>query len=114
MKTNPISIGPRFAALAFALTLTAGAFGVALTEKTATLEGTATCAKCGLHQGTTCQSLLHVTDREGKIQTYYLTSDLSHKAYFCGAKDKPVTVMGTVREKDGKHYLTPESISAKP
>ncbi len=80
--------------------------------KEVTLKGTLTCAKCDLHETTTCQNVLEV--KQGDTMTkYYLTDNKvstdNHPAV-CHAPMSDVTVTGTVAVKDGKNVLTATKI----
>jgi hypothetical protein len=77
-----------------------------------TLTGTAMCAKCALHESDTCQTLLEVKGADGKTERYYFTNKMDHDK-FCSGKTGNVTVTGTVSEKDGKKYITPENVTTK-
>jgi len=77
-----------------------------------TLTGTAMCAKCALHETDQCQTVLEVKTADGKVERYYLTTKMGHDK-FCSGKTEGVTVTGTVSEKDGKKYITPENITTK-
>lgn len=71
-------------------------------DKSVTLEGSATCAKCDLGKEKDCTSVLLV--KEGnKTTTYYLGGKADkewHKNICKGAKDVKMT--GTIGTKDGK------------
>jgi hypothetical protein len=77
-----------------------------------TLSGDVVCAKCMLHvEGLKeCQNVLLVT--EGPRETRYWLVDNDVNETFgdvCTAK-KPVSVTGTVEQKDGTQWLTPAAI----
>lgn len=81
-----------------------------------TLKGTMTCAKCGLHQSDTCQSVLQVKDGDATVTYYIADSDASkdtHEKVCKGAVDN-VTITGTVADKDGKKWITPTKIDGLP
>ena len=72
-------------------------------DKTVTLSGEAMCAKCMLHQGDKCQTVIETTAKNGKKMDYYVLDNSVSKAFHsdvCHATKK-VTVTGTVK-KDGK------------
>jgi hypothetical protein len=92
-------------------TLLVSATGLQAADKV-TLTGTAMCAMCTLHESDTCQTVLEVKGTDGKVVRYYFTNDMDH-AKFCHGKTEGVTVTGTVSEKDGKKYITPENITTK-
>lgn len=91
------------------LTLLVSATGLQAADKV-TLTGTAMCAKCVLHETDKCQTVLEVKGTDGKVVRYYFTTDMDHHK-FCSGKTEGVTVAGTVSEKDGKKYITPETVS---
>jgi hypothetical protein len=107
MNTTPVRSVVLVALLALLVSVT----GLQAADKV-TLTGTAMCAKCALHEGSECQTLLEVKTADGKLQRYYLTSKMDHDK-FCKGKTEGVTVTGTVSEKDGKKFITPENISTK-
>lgn len=83
-------------------------------DKTMTLEGTATCAKCDLELTEKCETVLQVKEGD-KTETYYITGALDkefHKKICKSAKDAKAT--GTVSEKDGKKMLEVTSIELTP
>jgi len=78
-----------------------------------TITGNMVCAKCTLHETTSCQNVVQVTDTDGKTVNYYLKqNDVSKAAHdpICGGSSEKVTVTGTVKEQDGKKTLTPSKI----
>ena len=79
--------------------------------KDVTVKGMAKCAKCALHEGDSCQTVIQ-TEKEGKKHTYYLASnDVAknfHKNVCQG--EKKVTATGTVKEVDGKKQFTVSKI----
>ena len=80
--------------------------------KEVTLKGTLTCAKCTLHEGTTCQSVLQVKDGD-KTTNYYLMDNTISKdshAAICRTSKEGVSVTGVVSEKDGKNWITASKI----
>ena len=85
--------------------------------KKVTISGEGMCAKCALHETTSCQSVV-IETKDGNKTTYYLVkNDVAKKAHqrdgFCRAtKDNPtkVKVTGTCVKKDDKLELTPETI----
>jgi hypothetical protein len=79
---------------------------------TVTLTGTAECTKCALHETDKCQTVLEVKNADGKTERYYFTSKKDHDK-FCKGKVENVTVTGTVSEKDGKKFITPETVTTK-
>ncbi len=82
-------------------------------SKEVTLKGTLTCAKCTLHEGATCQSVLQVKDGD-KTTNYYLMDNALSKdshAAVCRTSKDDVSVTGVVSEKDGTHWITPSKIA---
>jgi len=88
------------------------------TGKEVTMAGTATCAKCDLGTEKECTNVLQVKEGD-KTVTYYLTgkADMKWHKNICKTP-KPVTMTGTVTEKDGKKTLDVSKIdmteTAKP
>jgi len=107
MNTNPLK-SVVFLAVFTLLTSTTGL----LAADTVTLTGTAMCAKCALHESDKCQTLLEVKSDDGKVEKYYFTSKMDHDK-FCKGKTEGVTVTGTVSEKDGKKFITPQTVTTK-
>jgi hypothetical protein len=79
--------------------------------KEVTVSGKAMCAKCALHQGDECQTVIQ-TKEEGKTVTYYLTDNSVAKDFHENVckKSAQVTATGAVEEKDGKMMLTAKKI----
>jgi Family of unknown function (DUF6370) len=80
--------------------------------KVITITGNMVCAKCTLHETTSCQNVVQVT-KDGKTVNYYLVQNDASKAAhgaICGGDPEKVTVTGTVEEKDGKQLVTPTKI----
>ena len=78
-----------------------------------TITGNMVCAKCTLHETTSCQNVVQVTDTDGKTVNYYLKQNDTSKAAhdpICGGGSEKVTVTGTVEDKDGKKTMTPSKI----
>ena len=72
-----------------------------------TITGVGMCAKCVLHEGTACQTVIQVKEGD-KTVTYYLVDNAVSKNFHknvCTSKEQ-VKAMGTVQEKDGKMLLT--------
>ena len=75
------------------------------------IKGKALCAKCELHEAPKCQTVIKTEDG-----TLYYTKDNDvakefHKT-ICQAPAK-VVAKGTVKEKDGKKYITLTKIDAE-
>ncbi len=82
----------------------------ALVAEDRTLNGTGLCPKCSLKEGSKCSNAL-IVNENGKDVTYYLTSKMKHKEFFCEGKTANLNVTGTVGEKDGKKTIKPKSIA---
>jgi hypothetical protein len=81
--------------------------------KKVSLTGEAKCAKCILHEGSACQTVIQTTDK-GKVVTYYVTENEVAKGFHedvCTAPHK-VKATGFVKEVGGKQQLTLTKISA--
>lgn len=90
-----------------ALVLLANAGNALAKEKQVTLTGEAKCAKCLLHQGNTCQTVIQ-TEKNGKTVTYYVADNQVAKGFHkdvCHEAEK-VTATGTVKKVGGKRELT--------
>jgi hypothetical protein len=77
-----------------------------------TLQGDLTCAKCGLHEASSCQSVL-VVKEGGKDIKYYLAKNAVAAAEHekvCGGSVS-ATVTGTVSDEDGRKVLTATTVS---
>ena len=76
-------------------------------DKEVTIKGNAECAKCIMHEGDACKTVIQ-TKKDGKTETYYLVENDVSKAFkddVCEAA-KGVVAKGTVKEVDGKKQLT--------
>lgn len=76
-------------------------------EKEVTITGEAKCAKCTLHQGDKCQTVIQTEGKNGKTVTYYLTDNDAAKSFHekvCHGPQK-VTATGSVKKVDGKREL---------
>jgi len=83
--------------------------------KEVTIKGEAKCAKCSLHEADKCQTVIQSEGKNGKMVTYYLTSNDKAKAFHetvCQAPKK-VTATGTVKRVEGKRELTVSSIEVE-
>ena len=81
-------------------------------SKEVTITGNAVCAKCFLHEGDKCQTVIQTTVA-GKAVNYYLTDNDVSKAFhknICGNAGEKVTATGTITEKDGKEMLAVSKI----
>jgi hypothetical protein len=79
-----------------------------------TLTGQLTCAKCGLHESSTCQNVLRVKDAGATSETKYYLAMIeiaeAHHEEVCGGQ-VAATVTGSVREENGKKVLTASAIT---
>ena len=73
--------------------------------ETKTLKGMMVCTKCKLGETDACANAL-VVKEDGKDVTYYIKDNGKGEKYHTCMGEKPVTVTGTVVEKDGKMWLT--------
>ena len=81
-------------------------------SKEVTVTGNAVCAKCFLHEGDICQTVIQA-QVAGKAVNYYLTDNDVSKGFhknICGNAGEQVTATGTITEKDGKEMLTVSKI----
>ena len=74
--------------------------------KEITVTGMAMCAKCAMHEGDKCETVVQVTKDDKKV-TYYLTGKEAKTFHekICKSDGEKVTVTGHVMEKDGKMML---------
>ena len=82
--------------------------------KTMTITGNMVCAKCKLHETSSCQNVIQV-EKDGKTVNYYLAkNDVSTAQHedVCMNDGKKMTATGTVEEKDGKQTLTATKLEA--
>jgi hypothetical protein len=72
-----------------------------------TLKGKGVCAKCTLGETDKCQPALQVT-KGGKTETYYVDGSAGKELhrFVCQAPKDGVLVTGSVREKDGRKWIT--------
>ena len=104
--------------LAFSLLAVAALLvtGVALAEHhEVKLQGEIACAKCTLNKSdaSDCQDVLVVKDDKGNEKHYYLVNNAALEEFGHACQGvKPAVVTGTVKEKDGKMWLTAKSLSA--
>jgi hypothetical protein len=75
--------------------------------KEVTIKGEAKCAKCSLHEGDKCQTVIQ-TKVDGKIVTYWVTqNDIAKDFHKEVCQDsKKVKAKGKVVEVDGKKNIT--------
>jgi RecG-like helicase len=81
-------------------------------EKEVTITGEAKCAKCSLHQGDKCQTVVQAEGKNGKMVTYYLTDTDTAKSFHENVCHEPkkVTVTGKAKKVDGKRELAASEI----
>jgi Family of unknown function (DUF6370) len=97
--------------LALACCAVAGAADVSVT-----LEGNIVCAKCTLKvEGVDqCQSVLLVKNTAGKDTQYWLARNAVAEAFGDVCTDiKPVTVTGSIKEKDGRKWIVATKIDPR-
>jgi hypothetical protein len=81
-------------------------------HKEQTITGEAKCAKCMLHEGDKCQTVIQAENKKGKMVSYYLVdNDVSKGFHENVCHDaKKVTATGTVKKVDGKSEFTATKI----
>jgi hypothetical protein len=81
-------------------------------RKAQTITGEAKCAKCMLHEGDKCQTVIQAENKKGKTVAYYLVdNDVSKGFHENVCSDaKKVTATGTVNKVDGKNEFTATKI----
>ena len=77
-----------------------------------TITGEAKCAKCVLHQGDKCQTVIQTEGKNGKMVTYYLTDNQTAKDFHESVchEAKKVTAKGVAKKRDDKRELTATEI----
>ena len=88
--------------------------GTALAKgKEVTITGEAKCAKCMLHEGSTCQTVIQA-GKGRKTQTYYVSENDVSKSFHADVchKAEKVTATGTVKKVDNKKEMTLSKIEA--
>jgi quinol monooxygenase YgiN len=96
-----------FAVIAVVASLVLFANATSASAKDVSISGEAKCAKCMLHEGDKCQTVIQVT-KKGKTQTYYVMDNEVSKGFHkdvCHSAEK-VKASGTVKTVDGKKELT--------
>jgi hypothetical protein len=79
-----------------------------------TLTGSISCAKCTLKKAdaTECQDVLVVKDGDAKGEYYVVKNDVAKEfGHVCGG-EKAAVVTGTVKEKDGKKWISAAKMEA--
>ncbi len=81
-------------------------------RKEQTITGEAKCAKCALHEGDKCQTVIQAENKKGKTVTYYLVDNDVSKGFHDNVckGTKKVTATGTVKKVDGKNEFTVSKI----
>src|ERR1035441_715870 len=81
--------------------------------KEKTIIGEAKCAKCLLHEGDKCETVIQVENKNGKTVSYYLTENDVSKAFHENVckEAKKVTATGTVKKVEGKNEFTVSKIA---
>jgi hypothetical protein len=76
-----------------------------------TLKGDMTCARCGLHEGTTCQNVLRVKEGQSEVKYYLAKNPVSEENHgkVC-AGSAPATVTGKLSTENGKKLITPSAV----
>jgi hypothetical protein len=77
-------------------------------QKEQTITGEAKCAKCMLHEGDKCQTVIQAENKKGKMVNYYLAENDVSKGFHDNVckEAKKVTATGTVKKVDGKNEFT--------
>lgn len=94
--------------------LGAVAFAAPVFAADQTFKGDMVCAKCYLKKpdAKECQDVLLVKDAKGETVEYYITkNDVSKESGEACTEKQPATVIGSVAEKDGRHWLTATKIT---
>jgi hypothetical protein len=80
--------------------------------KEKTITGEAKCAKCALHEGDKCQTVIQAKNKKGKTVTYYLVMNAVSKPFHKNIcqEAKKATATGTEKMVDGKHEFTATKI----
>jgi hypothetical protein len=80
-------------------------------KKEVTLKGAVTCGKCELKKTDSCHAVIVVKDGD-KEEVYYFDKDSNEKhGKDCCESRKNATVVGTVKEKDGKKVIAVTKIT---
>ena len=106
----------RSRAVALAAILAVAAVAAPAWADDVTLQGNIVCAKCTLKKADAkeCQNVLLAKGADGKDVEYYMARSEAADAVgeVCTGK-KPVTVTGTVSEKDGRKWITASKVESK-
>jgi hypothetical protein len=81
-------------------------------EKEVKLKGDLVCGSCALKEKGGCANVLVVKEGDKQTRYHLVANDVSKKydEKTCGGDKIPVTVTGTLAEKDGKKVLTAKKI----
>ena len=81
-------------------------------SKEMTITGEAKCAKCMMHEGDKCQTVIQAENKKGKMVNYYVADNDVSKAFHENVckEAKKVTATGTVKTVDGKKEFTASKI----
>jgi hypothetical protein len=80
-------------------------------KKEVTLKGDVTCAMCELKKTSKCNAVLIVKDGD-KEELYFFDADSQKKhGDECCKERKKATIVGTVKEKDGKKWVAVTKIT---
>jgi hypothetical protein len=80
-------------------------------KKEVTLKGEVTCGKCDLKKTEKCNAVLIVKDGDSE-EIYYFDADSQKKhGDDCCKEKKKATITGTVKEKDGKKWVSVTKIT---
>jgi hypothetical protein len=93
------------------LALSLGTAGALAKEKEVTIKGEAKCAKCALHETSSCQTVIQAEKKGKKVNYYVVKNDVSkafHQNVCNGSKE--VVAKGTVTKVEGKNQLTASEI----
>jgi hypothetical protein len=87
--------------------VTALAMPARAADKEVTVTGLGQCAKCALHEGDKCQTIIQAQE-DGKTVTYYVAQNKLGKGFHENVCKEPkkVSATGTVKEVAGKKVLT--------
>jgi hypothetical protein len=96
------------------LSLAAAALAVPAFAADETFKGEMVCAKCYLKKpdAKECQDVLLVKDAAGSTTEYYITkNDVAKEAGEACTQAIPAVVLGTVKDTDGRKWLTATKIT---
>jgi hypothetical protein len=105
---------PMFTRREMLLSVAAAALAVPVFAADETLKGEMVCAKCYLKKADAkeCQDVLLVKDAAGKTTEFYITkNDVAKAAGEACTQPVPAVITGTVKETDGRKWLTASKIT---